>query len=321
MTMVTRRQVLAGVAAGAAVWGVGSTAGEAMRRTFFGPRARLLGLQLYTLGELPMRDLDGCLARVAAIGYREIELPNLLRKTPEDLRAAADKAGLRIASLHLSMAAGSANGTLSLESDPERIVDVLQTLGAEAAILSMFPFPPGFRPQPGEGFQAAIARSLAEAGPDHWRRTAAMLNRCGAALHARGVALGYHNHNPEFAPMPDGRTGFDILVHETDPRFVAFEVDVGWVAAAGLDPVRFVHRHAGRMRWMHVKDLKPSTHPNFALAMEPTEVGSGAIDWQNLLPAAARAGVRHFYVEQEPPFTIDRFEAVSKSFAYLNTIA
>jgi sugar phosphate isomerase/epimerase len=172
------------------------------------------------------------------------------------------------------------------------------------------------KPRPGEGMMAMIPRAFAEAGPDIWKRTAALLNERAAALKPMGITLGYHNHNLEFAPT-GGTTGWDILMGESDPGLVFFEVDVGWVAAAGLDPVAFLRRHRGRVRWLHVKDLTADTVANFALAMKPTEVGSGKQDWARILPAAFRAGVRHFYVEQEPPFAMARMDAASKSYAYL----
>ena len=68
---------------------------------------------------------------------------------------------------------------------------------------------------------------------------------------------------------------------------------------------------------MHVKDVKASTVTNYALKMDPTEVGSGKQDWVRILPAARKAGVEHFYVEQEPPFTMSRMDAAAKSYAFL----
>jgi len=143
-----------------------------------------------------------------------------------------------------------------------------------------------------------------------------MLNEKGAMLKKAGIAMGYHNHNIEFAPIGK-ETGWEILVRETDPALVHFEVDIGWVAAAGLDPVAFLHRHKGRVRQLHVKDLQATTKANFNVRMDPTQVGAGEMDWAKVLPAAYQAGVRNFYVEQEPPFTIPRMEAAARSYAYL----
>ena len=91
------------------------------------------------------------------------------------------------------------------------------------------------------------------------------------------------------------------------------------IAAAGLNPVAEVKKLSGRVTKMHMKDLLATTKPNFTLTMDPTEVGYGVIDWKRLLPAAYKAGVRNFYVEQEAPFKFDRIEAIARSYAYLST--
>jgi len=132
--------------------------------------------------------------------------------------------------------------------------------------------------------------------------------------------VGYHNHNLEFAPLAGGGTGWDVLIRETDPSLVKFEVDIGWVAAAGRDPVAFLDRHHGRLRWLHIKDLRPSTSANFALRMDPVKTGAGRQDWARILPAAHRAGIEHFYVEQEPPFAIPRMEAAERSYRFLKDL-
>jgi sugar phosphate isomerase/epimerase len=71
---------------------------------------------------------------------------------------------------------------------------------------------------------------------------------------------------------------------------------------------------------MHVKDVQATTKTNYALSMDPCEVGSGKLDWAKILPAAHKAGVRNFYVEQEPPFTMERIDAAKKSFEYLEKL-
>ena len=283
---IARRSLLTGLAASAAVVGSGSLF-AAPRVGFFQRIGKPIGLQLYTLGEEPGRDLDGVFTKLAAIGYRDIELPGLLGHTPADIRAAADRTGLRITCIHLGLRA--APGGLLLTSDNQRIADTLGALGVHQAVLPMMQMPELKSSKPGETFQTVLARGIAAEGADVWKRTAGLLNERAAALKPFGIALGYHNHNVEFAPVGD-TTGWDILVRETDPSLISFEVDLGWVAAAGLNPVEFLRRHSGRVRWVHVKDIKASAMPNFALTMVPAEVGSGRLDWSRILPAAHKAG-------------------------------
>lgn len=278
---------------------------------FFERHALPIGIQLYALGDDPQKDLDGTLARVAAIGFRDIEMPGLLGRDAAAVRAAADKAGLLISSVHVPV-----SGTMSLASDPQQLVDMAGTLGAKYLVVPMFPFPAGWKPEPGENIAAAISRGIRGAGADMWTRLAASLNEKAGILKSHGISLGYHNHSPEFMPVGK-RTGWEILAEETDPALVHFEVDVGWIVSAGLDPVEFFRKYSGRVRQLHVKDVKKGFVPSTDLRTDPTEVGSGMIDWAKVLPAAYAAGARHFYYEQEPPFTMPRIEAAAKSYAYL----
>lgn len=314
-----RRQFVAGLSAAAAGMMAGGSALAARKRGFFERIGKPVGLQIYTLGDDAAKDIDATFARVAQIGFRDIELPGLLGRKPADLKAAADRAGLRLSSIHLPLQGMPGGSGLSLMSAPQKIADDLGALGIFQGVAPIAPFPPDFRPQKGEDMKAAIGRSFAAAGKAHWQRAAATLNERAAALRPFGILVGYHNHNIEFAPV-EGTTGWDVLVSETDPRLVHFEVDVGWVSAAGLDPVAFLRNHAGRCRWMHVKDVKASTQANYVLAMDPSEVGSGRLDWARILPAARAAGVEHFYLEQEPPFTMPRIDAAAKGYQFLSRL-
>ena len=176
--------------------------------------------------------------------------------------------------------------------------------------------PKRFSLNAGEGIGAFLRRMTGEMTADDWKMNADFLNQKGAVLKKAGIRTGYHNHNFEFAPV-GSTTGMDILLKGTDPALVTFEMDIGWVAAAGLDPIALLAKHKGRFSLAHVKDIKADTKANFALAMDPTEIGAGKLDWKKLLPAAYAAGVRGFYVEQEPPFTRPRIEAAKLSYDYL----
>lgn len=313
---IGRRSVLAGIAAAGATVMTARTVEAAARRTFFARVGLPIGLQTYTLGDEAGKDIDATFAQIASIGYREIELFSLYNRKAPDVRAAADRAGLKISSLHIPPVMRGMAGGFNLGSAPAELADVFGALGAKRGVLPIAPFPDNFRPRPGETMQVAMGRSFGEAGADHWRRVAAQLNEKGAVLKPLGIALGYHNHNIEFAPI--GQTnGWEILVKETDPALVHFEVDVGWIATAGRDPAVFLRQHRGRVAQLHVKDVAAGNTINFMLQMKPAEVGFGTLDWAKILPAAYDAGVRHFYVEQEPPFAIPRIEAARKSYGFL----
>lgn len=318
-----RRTFLLGMAATAMTATSGRSLLAGTAPLFFEAASRPLGLQLYTLGDEPNKDLGAVLAQVAAIGYREVELPGLYGQTPAAIKAAADRAGLTIGSIHLGATRFGSADELNFFSEPQRIVDDLNTLGVSQAIMPMAPIPASFKPGGSGNFMLALAESFAAAGADIWKSTAEMLNEKAALLKPSGIAVGYHNHNLEFAPIgdtADNTTGWDILANAVEPGLVQFEVDTGWLGAAGIDPADFLQQYSGRVRWLHVKDLLATTKLNFTLSMEPTEIGAGKLDWKRILPAAAAAGVQHFYVEQEPPFAIPRMESITRSYQYLSQL-
>jgi sugar phosphate isomerase/epimerase len=311
-----RRTLLGGaIAMGTLAFLEGRTMAKS-QGSFFQKIGVPIGLQLYTLGDEAGRDLDATFAEVAKIGYRDIELPNLYGKQAREVRAAADRAGLRISSLHVPLSTLGPTQGFSLASAPAQIADTVGALGTGRVVAPIALFPNNFRPQAGESMQAAIGHAFANAGEEPWKRTAALLNERAAALKPLNIRVGYHNHNLEFARI--GQTsGWDILAKETDPQLVTFEVDVGWVVTGGLDPTTFLRKLKGRVTQLHVKDVARSNTTNYVLSMQPAEVGSGALDWGPILTAAYDAGVRHFYVEQEPPFSIPRMEAARRSYAFL----
>ena len=313
---LSRRSVV-GLGLGAAAT-LGGGSAWAAREAFF-MRTRLpIGLQLYTLGPGLASDLDGQLGRVAAIGYRTVETAGYLGRTPKDLRAAFDKVGLTCISSHVQARPTGAEPSLA---DLDRLVADARVLGARSLVLPMFPVPEhiDMTPRTGEDRRALLGRLAAQMRLDDWKATADLLNTKGAALKAAGLQLGYHNHNVEFAPV-GGTTGLEVLLANTDPALVHFEMDAGWVVAAGHDPLALLKAHPHRFRQMHVKDVKATTKPNFAFQQDPTEVGSGIIDWKRLLAASYAAGVRDFFVEQEPPFETPRLEALKVSFDHLRAL-
>ncbi|HWU79103.1 MAG TPA: sugar phosphate isomerase/epimerase, partial [Caulobacter sp.] len=280
-------------------------------KPFFQRRDLPVGIQLYTLGPDLQKDLDAQLATVAKIGFKSVELAGYLGRTPAELRAAFDKAGLVCRSAHIAPKAASGP---SFSGDLTQLADELRVIGVKAAIMPILYIPDRLG-------GADLRQAGAQMTADDWKWNADFLNEKAAVLKKSGIASGYHNHNFEFAPLKDAKggetTGMEILLKGTDPSLVTFEMDAGWVTAAGQDPFALLKAHPGRFTQMHVKDIKPTTKPNFELRQDPTEVGGGMIDWKRLLPAAYAAGVRGFYVEQEPPFAHSRLESAKISFDYL----
>jgi sugar phosphate isomerase/epimerase len=281
---------------------------------FFARHRLPVGIQLYTLGELTRNDLDGTLKQVSAIGYKTVETAGYIGRTPAQLRAAFDKAGLACTSAHVGLRAGSAEEP-GLLGDLAKLAADMHVLGATDVVAPSFSAPADLAARGITGMSAAAAAMT----DSHWKAMGDQLNGIGAALKKEGLGFGYHNHNAEFVSA-GGRTGLDRLIDATDPKLVSFELDIGWAASAGFDPARVFASHPRRFRLAHIKDLKASTQANTTGRMDPTEVGAGRLDWAVIMPAAYRAGVRKFFVEQEPPFAFPRLESAAKGYAFLSAL-
>jgi sugar phosphate isomerase/epimerase len=222
------------------------------------------GLQLYTVRDALGTDLDGTLRSVAAIGYREVELAGLPGVTAEAMRASLTRHGLDAPSMHA--------GYDELQRDFDAVLEAAGILGANCLVCPSVD---------------AEERKTAE----DWKIVCQTLNRIGQAVRSRGLVLAYHNHDFEFVPFADGSTPFRLLMTETDPRNVKLELDVYWVAKAGLDPVQHLKDGQSRILLVHLKDL--------ASDGSTVEVGGGVLDFERIVRTALSVGVKHFFVEQD----------------------
>ena len=133
-----------------------------------------------------------------------------------------------------------------------------------------------------------------------WKMNADLFNKFGKQVKDAGMTFGYHNHSAEFKKY-DGQTAFDYLYANTDPALVKIELDVGWVQVAQHDPIAILNKYKGRVIALHVKDVGARG----ADGKDPTSVavGEGVIDWKKVIGTANANGVKHYFYEQEEPFT------------------
>jgi sugar phosphate isomerase/epimerase len=172
-------------------------------------------------------------------------------------------------------------------------------------------------------------------GADYWRQTAAEFNRIAQALKAEGIGFAYHNHSFEFEPLPDGRSGYDVLLAETDPALVKFELDLFWATFAGHDPVAMFRKSPGRYAMWHVKDMRGVEEARRQAAaatggaMQKMQgamprlaaVGTGEIDFRRIFAEASSAGMRHFFVENDAaPNTASSLGDIETSYQNLRRI-
>jgi sugar phosphate isomerase/epimerase len=247
-----------------------------------------IGIQLYMVNADLTKDPAGTLKRIAEIGYSEVETAGFGKLSAAQFRDLLRDAGLRAPSAHFGF------GT----DDTGKLLDDAKTLGVEYVVSSMLP------PQ-GQGM-ADLFKNMNSMSADDFRRIAAQANEIGRRTKAAGMQYAYHNHNFEFRDLGDGKTGYDILLEETDASVVKFETDCGWMKVGGKDPVEYLRRHGNRIAMLHVKDFKNITKPVTALFSPdrpiPTELGRGSVDLKPIVDAGLKAGVKHIFVEQEPPF-------------------
>lgn len=305
MQQLSRRRFLVqGSAAALAV-----TAAALPRQMLAEPKERPLGIQLYMVDQPLQEDVAGTLKKIREIGYKEVESSGFAHLTAKQFRGALDNAALKCHSSHLPFET----------TDLGPIFEDANILGAHYAISSLLRLG-----------AAGNGDSDSAIDPSKWtleefRKLAAKMNRIGSKARQAGLQYAYHNHNFEFRKHENGAIGYDILLRETDPQLVKFELDCGWMAASGYSPVDYFKRYPDRYRLIHVKDFMLSdpagTSPGDVTAAHGTELGRGSIPYKPILTAAKTAGVEYYYVEQEPPYVGKTpIEAAKADYDYLHSL-
>jgi sugar phosphate isomerase/epimerase len=276
------------------------------------------GLQLYMLGDELEEAFEERLLEISTMGYHKVEIAGLLGRPVQEWSAALSRANLKATSAHVPSFSDS--GGKSLETHLDEMIEQSSMLGVRYMTVPLFHIPHRLRKmKAGEARRPFLVRAGHAMTLEDWKANAAFLNKCGEAILDAGMQLAYHNHNVEFANV-GSVNGMEVLLSETDPDLVCFELDVAWLAAAGYEPVEFMQQYPGRFRLMHVKDVQGVVSPNTSLQIDTTSVGSGILPWPEILQAASEAGVSEFFVEQEPPFATTRISAAEQSIRYLKSL-
>lgn len=240
-----------------------------------------IGVQLYSVRDLMDKDVEGTLAALSAIGYREVEFAGLHGKTPADLRSMLERHSLVSPSSHVSLE--------DAQNNWDRTLADLATLGNTFVVI----------PWIDDKYRTV----------DGYKRVAAMLNTAAAASRKAGLQFAYHNHDYEFAPV-EGRRPYDILLAECDPDLVRMEMDLYWIVKGGGDPLAYIARYPGRFPLVHAKDMAKNG--------DMVDVGQGTIDFKAIFAQSAKAGIRHCFVEHDnPPRPL---EDLRTSYEYLRRL-
>jgi sugar phosphate isomerase/epimerase len=266
-----------------------------------------VGLQLYTVRDAMKTDFEGTIAKVAATGYKEVEFAGIFAdnagyygRSPKEVRAILDRNGLAAPSCHAGY-------------------DVVEKRWPEALEAAKI-----------VGHSYIICPWVDEkqrAQPDGWKRAAELFNKAGEASKKAGIQFGYHNHSFEFMPSEPlgGKLPYDFLLAETDPKLVAMELDLCWINVAGKDPIAYFDKFPGRFPLVHVKDwikdpmatdsYEGATGSSVKIGGRLADVGQGSINWKNIFAHAGKAGIQHYFVENDKPKSA--FDDIKISYDYL----
>lgn len=251
--------------------------------------APLYGVQIAGVREQAEQDLAKLLHALRQIGFTEVELHAIVYDHPAaTLRRMIEDAGLRAPAGHFSLAGIETN------------LDYAHELGMEYMVAMLRP-----RPQ-----------TLAE-----YRVLADQLNQAGRGAHSRGMKFALLFHNHELLPQ-DGSSGFAELMKHTDPALVSLEVDVYWIAQAGLDPAVFLRQHKDRVKLLHLKDRLPGFPASYTTDEDSdhsTELGKGTIAWPELLRQAGEQGIRYAFLDYDKSSS-PILDSLGQSYAYLKTL-
>ena len=295
-----RRGLLTAAAAtAAAVGGVSSSggpavAGEGGRPPRRGVPTDQISIQLYTLRDQLAVDFEGTMAALAAIGYQRVEHAGFVGRTVQEFKSVADANDIWVSSGHVSI--------------PQPFDETAWNASLEDALLleSTYIVHPFF------GINFATGEVVRDTAT--WAAFAEDLNTAGRMARGVGLRLGYHNHNWEFFPLTDnpGMTAYDVLIEETDPREVHFEMDLFWVTRGARDPVDLLRRLRSRVRQYHVKDMNQGG--SFG------DPGTGLIDFPRIF--GSTRNVEEYIVERDdagtpPRSPADALDTARVGFEYL----
>ena len=283
----TRRKFLKQASAAAIV---ASLPQSLMACTESNSRIKKFGLQLYTLRDVLEKDPVGILKQVSEMGYKQIESYEgpkgiFWGMTNLEFKKLMDDLDMKIISSHTD-----------IRKDFER-------KAAEAAAIGM-----KYLIDPWEGPQKSI---------DDFKKIADTFNECGKICKKNGIRFAYHNHDYSFVPV-DGQLPQDVMMANTDPDLVDFEMDIYWVVTGKQDPLAWFNKYPGRFRLCHVKDRKKGASPTDESAT--CVLGQGEINYKKILKHAKKVGMEYYIVEQEQYGDMSSTEAARMDAEYMKKL-
>jgi sugar phosphate isomerase/epimerase len=263
-------------------------------------------VQLYTIRDALQSDPSAALAALRDIGIREAELyglngtedGRLFDMTARQFKQLLDNNDIRVPMSHV-------NGELT---NVPAIAELAHALGIETLVVAL---PAQFSETRDGRFRMVGAKNLAQMD-----MLAERLDAVGRQYAEAGLAFGYHNHHVEFLSVED-TIPYEYLMARTDPDNVKIELDLGWLAVAGIDPVDYLQRYGDRVVACHLKDYDPSIQAD-VLQRKLVEPGAGTIDFAAALEAMNAIGVAHGFIEID--VSDDPLGAVARGHVHLQSL-
>jgi sugar phosphate isomerase/epimerase len=252
-----------------------------------------LGLQLYSLRADFAKDVPGTLKKVHEFGIKHAELAGTYKLTPQEFKAQLEAHDIKPIAGHFPF---------------ERFRDDVEGVARDAKALGLQYAGCAWIPHQGDFDEKTCRDAIA------------VFNRAGEALAKHRIKFFYHQHGYEFRPHGQG-TLMDLLMAETNPRHVAFEMDVFWVVYPGQDPAKWLEKYGKRWELMHLKDMKKGVktgdQSGHADVGYDVALGTGQMDMPGILRAARKAGVKWYFIEDESPMAA---EQIPQSLKYLKEV-
>lgn len=252
-----------------------------------------LGIAAYTFRNQWENGISETLDIIQEMGFKEYEggVPNGV--SPDEFKAMLNSRGISIPS--------TGTGFEQLESDPQAVAERAKALGVKYVMCAWIPHQRG-------QFSKEDADRAIEA-----------FNKGGKVLKENGLIFKYHVHGYEFQPY-EGETLFDYLVKNTNPEYVALQMDVMWTHFGGADPASLLKKYGKRWVSLHLKDFRKDAPKDMTGLTGPENdvpLGEGELDFPSILREANKIGIKHMFIEDESDHEL---EALPKSIAYLKSL-
>jgi sugar phosphate isomerase/epimerase len=253
------------------------------------------GVQAYTFRNHFPKGVEQTLDIIKSLGFTELEGGPQKGQTPEEFKKMCDDRGISIPS--------TGCGFEELRDNPQAVADKAKALGAKYVMCAWIP-------HKGNDFTLEDTKKAVE-----------VFNAGGKVLAENGLIFCYHDHGYEFRPHEDG-TYMDYLIKNTNPKYVSFEMDVLWTIHGGgaASPEQLLKKYGNRWKLMHVKDLKKGIIGDKS-GHEPAEndvvLGTGQANWKKILTLAKKAGIEHYFIEDESE---KELENIPKSLEFLKSL-